>query len=76
MSALDDIFSRARKLTPTQRLALAHRLLSSDEPATADEINEAWDREIRERITELDAGRSATRPASDVFNDIDQRFAH
>jgi len=75
MSALDDIFSRARKLTPTQRLALAHRLLSSDEPATADEINEAWDREIRERITELDAGRSATRPASDVFNDIDQRFA-
>ena len=71
---VDTVASEAMQLSEDQRLTLAHRLLSSVEPASNPEIEAAWDAEIRERIRRYDDGQSAAIPATQVFKELDQRF--
>jgi len=54
-SHVDDVFSKAMKLDPDERVELAERLLDSLRPANAG-VQEAWQAEIRKRIQELDSG--------------------
>ena len=74
MSKVDEILKEAAELPVEEKLVLAHRLLISSEPAISDEIERAWDLEIRDRIGRYDTGVSSSRPASDVFNDIRRRL--
>ena len=74
MSKIDELVREACELPGDQRLTLAHRLLASNEPPASDEIEQAWDVEIRERIKRFDEGRGKSRPASDVFADLDRRL--
>jgi len=74
MRRVEDILREASELPVEQRLSLAHKLLVSGEPATSDEIERAWDAEIRKRIDRYDAGESTARPASEVFDVIRRRL--
>lgn len=74
MSTMNKILDEARHLPEDQRLALAHRLLTVGEPGFSEDIRQAWDLEIRERIARYDLGESKSRPANDVFRDIDKRL--
>ncbi|NOQ40874.1 MAG: addiction module antitoxin RelB [Desulfuromusa sp.] len=74
MNVLKQLLDEAVRLPEDQRLTLAHRLLMVGEPHASEDIEQAWDVEIRERIARYDHGELRTRPAGDVFNDIDQRL--
>ena len=74
MSKIDQLFKEASELPEDQRLTLAHRVLASNEPPPSAEVQQAWDVEIRERIKRFDEGRGKSRPASEVFADLDRRL--
>ena len=44
------------------------------EPHAAEDVEHAWYLEIRDRIARYDRGESRSRPAGDVFSDIDRRM--
>ncbi|MHB8524069.1 MAG: addiction module protein [Limisphaerales bacterium] len=71
---IETLASEAMQLPPDQRLTLAHRILSSVEPAPSVEIDAAWDTEIRERIARYDAGAVRSIPATEVFAEVDRRL--
>jgi len=65
--SLETISREALVLPPDQRVALAHRLLASVEPAPESGTEAAWGTEIRRRIAQFDAGESQPIPAGEVF---------
>lgn len=72
--SIEILISEAMQLPPDQRLTLAHRILSSVEPAASSEVDAAWDAEIRERIDRYDSGGARSIPAAEVFAEVDQRL--
>ena len=68
--SIDTLVSEALQLPADQRLTLAHRILSSVEPAASSEIDTAWDAEIRERIARYDAGGVRSIPVDEVFAEV------
>ena len=66
-ATFDALAQEALVLPPDQRIALAHRLLSSVEPDPDPDADAAWEREIVRRIAEADAGDSTPIPAAEVF---------
>ena len=72
--SIDILISEAMHLPPDQRLTLAHRILSSVEPAASSDVDTAWDAEIRERIARYDAGGVKSIPAAEVFAELDRRL--
>jgi hypothetical protein len=74
MTTVDQILQEASHLPEDQRLTLVHRLLTIEEPVPSDELKQAWDVEIRDRIARYDRGEIGTRSAGEVFSDLDQRL--
>lgn len=72
--SIDTIASDAMHLPPDQRLTLAHRILSSMEPAVTSEIEAAWDAEIRQRVARYYAGEVRSIPAAEVFAEVDRQM--
>ena len=72
--AVESIVAEAVRLPPDQRLTLAHKILSSVEPEPHVETDAAWEQEIRQRIARYDAGEVRGIPASEVFDQLDQRL--
>lgn len=74
MSAiLEDLKTRALQLAPPERDELVRTLIESidGEPdGTPEEIARAWDEEIERRIADLEAGRTKSIPADEVFAEI------
>ena len=66
-TTFDVLAQDALVLPPDQRVALAHRLLSSVEPDLDPDAEAAWEREIARRIAESDAGDVTPIPAAEVF---------
>lgn len=62
------------QLPPDQRLTLAHRILTSLEPAVSSAAESAWDAEIRERMARYDAGEIKSVPAAEVFAETERRL--
>jgi hypothetical protein len=75
MSTVDQIFKEAEQLPEDQKLTLANRILASREPAATEETKREWDLAIRERIKRYDDGKARSRPAGDVFSDLDQKIS-
>ena len=71
---MNQILQKASQLPEDQRLTLIHRLLMIGERHASEYIKDAWDLEIRERIARYDRGETSSRPACDVFSDIDHRL--
>jgi putative addiction module component (TIGR02574 family) len=70
MKSVEILASEALLLPKDQRLTLAHRILTSVEE-TDPEVEQAWEREIEERIRQYDAGRLKGIPGDEVFREID-----
>jgi len=68
MSAkLKDLEQQASSLVAEERARLAEVLLESLQEAPLAEIEEAWNREIEERIAAYDRGELQTHAAEEVF---------
>jgi hypothetical protein len=74
MSSIDRLFEEAAQLPEDQRLTLVYRLLASSEPPVTEASEQAWDLAIRERIQRYDQGKARSRPAGDVFLDLDRKL--
>jgi hypothetical protein len=75
MSTIDQLFAEASRLPADQKLALAYRLLASNEPEPTPEIESAWEAEILERIRQFDHGEAESIPAGKVLAELDRRLA-
>jgi hypothetical protein len=74
MHSMNQILQEAIRLPEDQRLTLVNRLLMLSEPHASDEVKHAWDKEIRNRIARYDQGTISSRPASEVFSELDRRL--
>jgi len=74
MTSINQILQEAAHLPEDQRLTLAHKILLVGEPRFSKTIEHAWDTEIRERIARYDRGELKSRPASEVFANIDHQL--
>lgn len=72
--SLETLAEGAMQLPPDQRLTLAHKILSSVEPAGSPELETIWDTEIRARVARYDRGETRGIPASEVFAELDRRL--
>jgi len=66
---IEELSSQARKLPAVDRVRLAEELLASVYE-TDDEVEAAWDEEIRLRIADIDAGKAKLIPAEDVLAQV------
>ncbi len=66
---IDELSSRARTLPAADRVRLAEELLATVHEAD-DELEAAWDEELRLRIADIDAGRAKLIPAEEVFAEV------
>jgi putative addiction module component (TIGR02574 family) len=71
---VETLAEEAMQLPPDQRLTLAHKILSSVEPASSPELEAVWDTEIRARIARYDGAETRGIPASEVFAELDRRL--
>ena len=68
-SLIDELTSKARALPPADRVRLAEELLATVQERD-EEVEAAWDDEIRRRIAEIDAGTAKLIPAEEVFAEV------
>lgn len=70
------VLEQARRLTADERLELARELLASvdedDESGTPEEIEAAWDDEIRRRDAQVLAGGGGAHDAEDVLAEAER----
>ena len=74
MSTVEHLVEEAKALSAGERLGLASKLLAMEEPEPSSEVEQAWERVIEERIGRFDRGETGTRPAAEVFADLDRRL--
>lgn len=72
--SLEEITKEVVELPRRQRLALVRLLLDLDQPATTDDIEQAWDEEIRARVKAVDEGRANGILYEEIKNDMAGRF--
>lgn len=70
MSTLVEELSRkALSLSPEERIQLAENLLATVQEVD-EEVEAAWDEEIRRRIAEIDSGTAKLIPSEEVFAEL------
>ena len=72
--SIEEITKEVVELPRHQRLALVRLLLDLDQPGTTDEIEQAWDEEIRARVKAVDEGRANGVPYEQIKNEMAGRF--
>ena len=65
--ALEELQTQARSLSPEERAKLADFLLDSLRGTPLAEIEQAWEREIEERVAAFERGELPTFSAESVF---------
>lgn len=68
---VSELTERAKALPPEDRAPLAEELLATLDPRD-DEVEAAWDAEIRKRITEVENGTVGLLPAAEAFAQVRQ----
>ena len=66
---IEELSSQARKLPAADRVRLAEELLATLHKPD-NEVEAAWEEEIRLRIAEIDAGTAKLIPAEEVFAQV------
>ena len=74
MNSINQIVQEIAQLPEDQRFTLVNRILTLSEPLISDDIAYAWNQEIRDRIDRYDRGEASSRPASEVFSELDRRL--
>ncbi len=74
---LSEIARDALDLPLAERRTLARMLLDASDTDRdfSPEIEAAWEEEIGRRLRAVDAGTAKSRPATEVFADLDRRFS-
>lgn len=73
-TALEKVAREAVDLPRHQRLALARFLIEMDDPAADEDVPQAWDAEISERVRALQEGRTEGIPYEQVLARVDRRL--
>ena len=73
-TALEKVTREAIDLPRHQRLALARFLIEMDDPAADEDVAEAWDAEISERVRAVQEGRTDGIPYEQVLARVDRRL--
>lgn len=73
-ASIEEITKEVVDLPRHQRLALVRLLLDLDQPGTSDEIEQAWDEEIRARVKAVDDGRATGIPYEQIKKEMAGRF--
>lgn len=68
-SLIDELSRKARSLPPEERIRLAEDLLSSVQDPD-EEIEAAWEEEIKRRLEDVESGVAHLIPAEEVFAEI------
>lgn len=68
-SLIDELSRKARSLPPEERIRLAEELLSSVQDSD-EEVEAAWEEEIKRRLDEVESGTAKLIPAGEVFAEI------
>ena len=71
---MNQLLQEAIHLPEDQRLTLVNMILKVGENYAPEDVELAWDIEVRDRIARYDHGESGSRPAEEVFSDIDRRL--
>ena len=66
---VSELAERAKSLPAEQRARLAEQILSTLDPQD-DSVEQAWDKEIRKRIEEIESGLETTIPGEQVFAEV------
>ena len=74
-TALEKVTRDAVHLPRHQQLALAKYLIDLDDPVADEDVDQAWDAEIRERVRAVDEGRTEAIPYDQVLARVDKRLA-
>jgi hypothetical protein len=74
-ATLEDITQQVLQLPARQRLALAGFLLEIDNSTDHPEVDEAWEKEIQNRIRAVNSGAVTGISYNDVMREADQRLA-
>ena len=74
MNSINQIVQEVAQLPEDQRFTLVNRILTLSEPLISDDIASAWNQEIRDRIDRYDRGETRSRPATEVFSELDRRL--
>ena len=74
-TSIEDITKEVVDLPRHQRLALIRLLLDLDRPGSGDEIDAAWDEEIRARVKAVDEGRVVGVPYEQIKKEMAERFS-
>lgn len=63
---VEELSRRAQELTPDERVQLAEEILATIH-GVDEEVDAAWDAEIKRRIEEIENGTAELIPAEEVF---------
>ncbi len=74
MKTVERIREEAMALSASERASLAHDLIISLEDPDAYELSPEQEAEIRRRVRMVKKGKAVTRPAAEVFADIEAKL--
>jgi putative addiction module component (TIGR02574 family) len=70
---IEKITQEVVELSRRERLTLVRLLLDLDQPPKGDEIEKAWDQEIRARVKAVDEGRVSGIPYDEIKKEMTSR---
>jgi len=73
-ASIEEITKGVVELPRHQRMAIVRLLLDLDRPGTGEEIEQAWDEEIRARVKAIDEGRATGVPYEQIKKEMSERF--
>ena len=73
-ASIEEITKGVVELPRHQRMAIVRLLLDLDRPGTGEEIEQAWDEEIRARVKAIDEGRATGIPYEQIKKEMSERF--
>ena len=71
---IEKITQEVVELSRRERLTLMRLLLDLDQPSKSDEIDKAWDQEIRARVKAVDEGRASGIRYDEIKKEMTSRF--
>jgi putative addiction module component (TIGR02574 family) len=71
---IENITQEVVELSRHERLTLMRLLLDLDQPTKGEQIEIAWDQEIRARIKAVDEGRTTGIPYAQIKQELTSRF--
>jgi len=66
---VEELAKKARSLAPEDRVRLAEELLATVQ-VTDEDVEAAWEEEIRRRVAEIESGTAKLVPADEVFAEV------